>query len=171
MGKRSVARDPNKTGLGDRACPEPVSGLPAEPLPDIGMVNMISPRQGDQDVRIEQVRFHISSSAARVCSNVMGGLPSGTSNCGNMLSVRPDVRGCNPFRTSSATASPREMPFTPANDRMTSTTSSGKFRVVRIVMMIASHHQTNFGRSRLSSIFDPKYGISVAFLIPGTVRL
>ena len=57
-----------------------------EPCGDVRVMNMISPRQGDQDIRVEQVRPHISSSAASVCSKVIGGAPSGMSNWGKMLS-------------------------------------------------------------------------------------
>jgi hypothetical protein len=46
------------------------------------VVDIVAPGQSDQDVDIQQVRFHGSSSAASVCSSVIGGASSGIESCG-----------------------------------------------------------------------------------------
>jgi hypothetical protein len=64
-------------GLGHRAGPKTGRAFPRKPLLNIFMVDMVAPCQSDQDVEIQQVRFHGSSSAASVCSSVIGGASSG----------------------------------------------------------------------------------------------
>jgi hypothetical protein len=116
-------------------------------------MNVIGPSQRDQNIRVEQVRPHRSSSIANVCSSVIGAASGETAKHGRPPSIW--TRSVlNPRRMRSATASPIDIPFAAATERTISVMSSGRFKVVRIKMSITSPHHL-----LVSGALDSKYGL------------
>src|SRR5947209_2361372 len=139
--ERRIRRDPDEPGLSDGAGTECGRRPPPEPLRRRSVVHMIGPCQRNQDIGVQEVRLHASSSAARVCSRVIGGASAGTEKQGKRRPSSVWGAGRTPLRTSSATASPSEIPLASATERIRSPTSSGRLIVVRIMMIVASRHQ------------------------------
>jgi hypothetical protein len=89
-------------------------GLGVLPPPGPLVVNVIGPRQGDQDVHAGEADQSESSRASRTISTVRGGGFAGTSNLGS--SDQPRRRGTDgrrPLRASSDATSPTVLPGSP----------------------------------------------------------
>jgi hypothetical protein len=69
------------------------------------VVDMVAPGQSDQDVDVQQVWFHASSSAASVCSSVIGGASSEIEERGNEALASIRGVGWIPLRARPAGAS------------------------------------------------------------------
>jgi len=80
--KRRIRRDPDETRLRQRTGAERLLSPGREPLEYGGVMEMIRPCEREQNVRIEQVGLHNSSSRANVCSSVMGAASTGTEKHG-----------------------------------------------------------------------------------------
>jgi hypothetical protein len=77
-----IARDANEPRLGDRARSPAVLPDASEPCDCPRVVNMVGPRESDEDVDVQQAS-HLSSSAASTISGVIGAAPSPTRKTGN----------------------------------------------------------------------------------------
>jgi hypothetical protein len=126
--QRQYSTRSDEAGLGNRAGAEASGGL-LKPRVSRWWRWLETPKQ---DIGVKRVLFHRLSSAARVCSSVIGAASAGTVKYGKLWLSGASASRFTAWRTNSAIADPIEIPFAFATLRTRSATSSGRLTVIRI---------------------------------------
>jgi hypothetical protein len=158
-----VGGDTSKSELRNRTRgPRLVTGL-AELGVRLRMMDVLRPRQRNQEIGVPQVARHASSASSRTCSGVNGGALGGTSKTGNPCREPTFARASNPRRASSEITFPTLLERAAAVFFAALRTSGSMLRVVRIRHFPTwrSHHSFNASaHQRISASAHRRIGAS-----------
>ena len=101
-----IGGNSHESCLRQRACRPAIGSRLPEPTMGRLVMNVVRPRQRDQDVDVEQRDHSPSSSARRTISSVIGGAPGGIRKTGKPRFL-PGAFGVKPLRARFETTRPR----------------------------------------------------------------